>query len=106
MGHREVDWRASVPAAACGACRSLAVAMAKDQLVGALAARAGRRVRQRVSEGPKEDPMPRISRGFRGRRPQVGATRVPPGQYVTTDFPVLSAGPTPHTPLDEWTFTI
>jgi DMSO/TMAO reductase YedYZ molybdopterin-dependent catalytic subunit len=31
---------------------------------------------------------------------------VPPGQYVTTDFPVLSAGPTPHTPLDEWTFTI
>jgi DMSO/TMAO reductase YedYZ molybdopterin-dependent catalytic subunit len=22
------------------------------------------------------------------------------------DFPVLSAGPTPHTPLEEWTFTI
>ena len=50
--------------------------------------------------------MPRISRGFHGRRPQVDATHVPPGQYVTTDFPVLSAGPTPHTPLDEWTFTI
>jgi len=50
--------------------------------------------------------MPPISRGFRGRRPQVDATRVPPGQYVTTDFPVLSAGPTPHTPLDEWTFSI
>ena len=49
--------------------------------------------------------MPQISRGFRGRRPQVDATRVPPGQYVTTDFPVLSAGPTPHTPLDEWTAT-
>jgi DMSO/TMAO reductase YedYZ molybdopterin-dependent catalytic subunit len=31
---------------------------------------------------------------------------VPPGQYVTADFPVLSAGPTPHTPLDEWSFTI
>jgi DMSO/TMAO reductase YedYZ molybdopterin-dependent catalytic subunit len=31
---------------------------------------------------------------------------VPPGQYVTTDFPVLSAGPTPRTPLDQWTFTI
>jgi DMSO/TMAO reductase YedYZ molybdopterin-dependent catalytic subunit len=31
---------------------------------------------------------------------------VPPGQYVTDDFPVLSAGPTPHTPLDMWTFTI
>ena len=28
---------------------------------------------------------------------------MPPGQYVTDDFPVLSAGPTPHTPLDEWT---
>jgi DMSO/TMAO reductase YedYZ molybdopterin-dependent catalytic subunit len=31
---------------------------------------------------------------------------LPPGQYATDDFPVLSAGPTPHTPLDEWTFTI
>jgi DMSO/TMAO reductase YedYZ molybdopterin-dependent catalytic subunit len=25
---------------------------------------------------------------------------------VTKDFPVLSAGPTPHTPLDQWTFSI
>jgi len=48
-----------------------------------------------------------ISRGFRGRRLEdVDASRVPPGQYVTRDFPVLSAGPTPHTPLDRWTFTI
>ena len=48
-----------------------------------------------------------ISRGFRGRRdPEVDASRVPPGQYVTDDFPVLSAGPTPHTPLGEWSFTI
>jgi DMSO/TMAO reductase YedYZ molybdopterin-dependent catalytic subunit len=31
---------------------------------------------------------------------------VPPGQYVTRDFPVLSAGPTPRTNLDEWSFTI
>jgi DMSO/TMAO reductase YedYZ molybdopterin-dependent catalytic subunit len=31
---------------------------------------------------------------------------VPPGQYVTDDFPVLSAGPTPHTPLEKWTFSI
>jgi DMSO/TMAO reductase YedYZ molybdopterin-dependent catalytic subunit len=48
-----------------------------------------------------------ISRGFTGRRrdPELAA-RVPPGQYVTDDFPVLSAGPTPHTPLDQWTFTI
>src|SRR4051812_49528220 len=50
--------------------------------------------------------MARISRGFRGRRPQVDPARVPPGQYVEGAFPVLSAGPTPHTPLDEWTFAI
>jgi DMSO/TMAO reductase YedYZ molybdopterin-dependent catalytic subunit len=31
---------------------------------------------------------------------------VPPGQYLTGDFPVLSAGPTPHTPLEEWSFTV
>jgi DMSO/TMAO reductase YedYZ molybdopterin-dependent catalytic subunit len=48
-----------------------------------------------------------FSRGFRGRRAAgVDRARVPPGQYVTRDFPVLSAGPTPHTPLSEWTFTI
>jgi DMSO/TMAO reductase YedYZ molybdopterin-dependent catalytic subunit len=50
--------------------------------------------------------MPPVSRGFRGRRPDVDPARVPPGQYVETDFPVLSAGPTPRTPLDEWSFTI
>ena len=48
-----------------------------------------------------------VSRGFRGRRREdADPARVPPGQYVTGDFPVLSAGPTPHTPLDEWTFSI
>src|ERR1700738_1810708 len=48
-----------------------------------------------------------ISRGFLGRRrPAEVEDRLPPGQYVVTDFPVLSAGPTPHTPLDEWSFTI
>ena len=50
---------------------------------------------------------PIISRGFRGRRRDDGdADRVPPGQYLTDDFPVLSAGPTPHRQLDEWDFTI
>ena len=49
---------------------------------------------------------PIISRGFRGRREGAPAGRVPPGQYVTRDFPVLSAGPTPHTPLERWDFTI
>jgi DMSO/TMAO reductase YedYZ molybdopterin-dependent catalytic subunit len=47
-----------------------------------------------------------ISRGFRGRRRDVDPTRVPPGQYVTPDFPVLSAGPTPRVALDEWSFMI
>jgi DMSO/TMAO reductase YedYZ molybdopterin-dependent catalytic subunit len=48
-----------------------------------------------------------ISRGFRGRRrSDIDQARVPPGQYVVGDFPVLSAGPTPHTPLADWTFEI
>ena len=48
-----------------------------------------------------------ISRGFLGRRRPVEVEkRLPPGQYLVTDFPVLSAGPTPHTPLDRWSFTL
>ena len=51
--------------------------------------------------------MPPISRGFFGRpRAEVDPDRVPPGQYVVEDFPVLSAGPTPRTPLDRWSLTI
>lgn len=46
--------------------------------------------------------MPPVSRGFHRRRAaQADAARIPPGQYLTRDFPVLSAGPTPRTPLDE-----
>jgi hypothetical protein len=50
---------------------------------------------------------PLISRGFVGkrRRPEK-AGRIPPGQYLTEDFPVLSAGLTPRSPLDRWSFTI
>ena len=48
-----------------------------------------------------------ITRGFRGRRSADAAPgKVPPGQYVTGDFPVLSAGPTPNIPLDAWRFEI
>ena len=49
-----------------------------------------------------------VSRGFVGRREESGARgdRVPPGQYVTRDFPVLSAGPTPRIRLEDWTFTV
>jgi len=51
--------------------------------------------------------MPPISRGFRGRRREPEQRdRLPPGQYLTTDFPVLSAGPTPHTALTEWSFSV
>ena len=50
---------------------------------------------------------PIISRGFGGRRRgDAPPGRVPPGQYVTRDFPVLSAGPTPHTPLERWDFSV
>jgi DMSO/TMAO reductase YedYZ molybdopterin-dependent catalytic subunit len=48
-----------------------------------------------------------VSRGFHGRRQPTGvADRVPPGQYVERGFPVLSAGPTPHTPLEQWEFSV
>jgi DMSO/TMAO reductase YedYZ molybdopterin-dependent catalytic subunit len=46
-----------------------------------------------------------VSRGFSGRRSAENA-KVPPGQYLTSDFPILSAGPTPHVSLDQWEFTI
>jgi DMSO/TMAO reductase YedYZ molybdopterin-dependent catalytic subunit len=51
-----------------------------------------------------------VTRGFVGRRDDGSSgdarSRTPPGQYLTRDFPVLSAGPTPRTPLDQWSFTI
>jgi DMSO/TMAO reductase YedYZ molybdopterin-dependent catalytic subunit len=51
--------------------------------------------------------MSPISRGFSGRRRgTVDPSRVPPGQYVTLDFPVLSAGPTPRAHLGDWSFTV
>jgi DMSO/TMAO reductase YedYZ molybdopterin-dependent catalytic subunit len=50
--------------------------------------------------------MPPISRGFRRKRFEVDPARLPPGQYAERGFPVLSAGPTPRTPLAEWSFAI
>jgi hypothetical protein len=50
--------------------------------------------------------MSPISRGFRGHCPLVDGARVPPGQHVVEDFPVLSPGSTPHKPLDAWTLQI
>jgi DMSO/TMAO reductase YedYZ molybdopterin-dependent catalytic subunit len=46
-----------------------------------------------------------VTPGFRGRRRDEGV-RLPPGQYLTHDFPVLSAGPTPRIDTDEWSFTV
>jgi DMSO/TMAO reductase YedYZ molybdopterin-dependent catalytic subunit len=49
-----------------------------------------------------------VSRGFVGRpegRERTGL--LPPGQYdIGGGFPVLSAGPTPRTALEDWDFTI
>jgi DMSO/TMAO reductase YedYZ molybdopterin-dependent catalytic subunit len=49
-----------------------------------------------------------ISRGFRGRRREDPAVagRIPPGQYLTDGFPVLSAGPTPRVDAAAWDFAI
>jgi DMSO/TMAO reductase YedYZ molybdopterin-dependent catalytic subunit len=47
-----------------------------------------------------------ISRGFHGRPRSAAAGRLPPGQYETREFPVLSAGPTPRVPLAAWDLTL
>ena len=46
-----------------------------------------------------------FTRGFSGRNRDENPA-LPPGQYLTEDFPVLSAGPTPNIHLDTWEFTI
>lgn len=50
--------------------------------------------------------MAQISRGFTGRRAQRSTWLLPPGQYEVDDFPVLTAGPTQHTPVDRWDLTV
>jgi DMSO/TMAO reductase YedYZ molybdopterin-dependent catalytic subunit len=49
-----------------------------------------------------------VSRGFVGRpEGREGTGLLPPGQYdIGGSFPVLSAGPTPRTALQDWDFTI
>ena len=46
-----------------------------------------------------------ITRGFGGRRDPEAAA-LPPGQHLTEDFPVLTAGPTQFVDTDDWSFTI
>ena len=45
-----------------------------------------------------------VTRGFERKRSRDD--RLPPGQYLERGFPVLSAGPTPQTPLEEWSFEL
>jgi DMSO/TMAO reductase YedYZ molybdopterin-dependent catalytic subunit len=48
------------------------------------------------------------TRGFLGRRSGSDGTaeRLPPGQFLESGFPVLSAGPTPRIGTDDWKFTL
>ena len=51
--------------------------------------------------------MPVLSRGFGRGRARPADDRLPPGQYdAGREFPVLSAGPTPHTPLAQWDLVV
>lgn len=47
-----------------------------------------------------------FNRGFGRKRLALNADRIPPGQYETHDWPVLTAGPTPRPPLSTWTFSL
>jgi len=49
--------------------------------------------------------MAGFTRGFSGRQREE-SPELPPGQFLTHDFPVLSAGPTPRVDFDEWEFSI
>ena len=45
------------------------------------------------------------TRGFQGRS-RIANDAVPPGQYVTDDFPVLTAGPTVDIAKADWRLTV
>lgn len=52
-------------------------------------------------------PNPPITPGFQPRRPDRSLNdRLPPGQYLTQNFPVLSFGPTPYIGDDRWSLTL
>lgn len=50
----------------------------------------------------------RVTRGFKGKPHDSGSPSdgVPPGQFVTQDFPVLTAGPTQQTGLENWSLAL
>ncbi|MEO3385103.1 sulfite oxidase-like oxidoreductase [Mesorhizobium sp. CAU 1741] len=51
-----------------------------------------------------------VTRGFVGKKPGGGpkdpTERIPPGQHLVNDFPVLTAGPTPRIATVDWAFTL
>ena len=57
---------------------------------------------------PAEEQAMIVTKGFkgRGRNGVADRNRVPPGQFVTAEFPVLTAGPTQHMPLADWSMTL
>ena len=67
-----------------------------------------RRLRPRPRRQQRRSRLPHtamtFTRGFDRKRSRDD--RLPPGQYLERGFPVLSAGPTPHTPLEQWTFEL
>lgn len=46
-----------------------------------------------------------FTRGFAGRRRDENP-ELPPGQYLATDFPVMTEGPTPRVDTTDWSFSI
>jgi DMSO/TMAO reductase YedYZ molybdopterin-dependent catalytic subunit len=55
---------------------------------------------------PRTEPV-LATRGFVGRRAGPNAAlRLPPGQHLVDNFPVLSAGPTPRVRPETWRFTL
>ena len=48
-----------------------------------------------------------VTRGFTGHqsRPEL-SSRIPPGQHLVDNFPVLTAGPTPRIEPADWNFTL
>ncbi len=49
-----------------------------------------------------------VTRGFkgRGRREPSERDRLPPGQFLTPEFPVLTAGPTQHVDIAKWSLSL
>src|SRR5690606_35779439 len=57
--------------------------------------------------GPRRRRLDMATRGFTGRPPAPDIARLlPPGQALTQDFPVMSAGATPQIRLSDWSFTL